>query len=164
MTTRRVFFSFHYAQDNWRAGQVRNMGLVEGNAPVSDNDWEEVTRGGAAAIERWIGTQMYGKSCAIVLIGANTAGRKWVKYEIEKAWNDGKGVLGIYIHNLKNQFGNQSNVGANPFKDLYVNGVSASTIVRDYDPPFADSSYVYAYIRNNIADWVEEAIGIRRLY
>ena len=32
MVTRRVFFSFHYRPDNWRAGQVRNMGLVEGNA------------------------------------------------------------------------------------------------------------------------------------
>jgi hypothetical protein len=28
-----------------------------------------------------------------VLIGENTAERKWVKYEIKKAWNDKKGVL-----------------------------------------------------------------------
>lgn len=37
----------------------------------------------------------------VVLIGEDTAKRKWVKYEIKKAWNEGKGVLGIYIHNLK---------------------------------------------------------------
>ena len=24
------FFSFHYSEDVWRVGQVRNMGLVEG--------------------------------------------------------------------------------------------------------------------------------------
>jgi hypothetical protein len=33
MTTRKVFYSFHYMPDAWRASQVRNMGVVEG--PVS---------------------------------------------------------------------------------------------------------------------------------
>ena len=28
---------------------------------------------------------MYGRSCTIVLIGSETAGRKWIKYEIEKS-------------------------------------------------------------------------------
>lgn len=51
---RRVFFSFHFDNDAWQAGQVRNMGTLEGNEPVSDNDWEEVKKGGDAAIEKWI--------------------------------------------------------------------------------------------------------------
>jgi len=105
---RRAFYSFHYKPDNWRASQVRNMGVIEGNRPVSDNKWEEITSGGDKAIREWIDEQMQGKSCAIVLIGANTAGRKWIKYEIKKAWDDAKGVLGIYIHNLKNKDGEQS--------------------------------------------------------
>ena len=71
---RRAFYSFHYKPDNWRASQVRNMGVVEGNSPASDNDWETVTKGGDPAIEKWIGEQMYGKSCAIVLIGSGTTG------------------------------------------------------------------------------------------
>lgn len=75
MTKRRTFFSFHYKPDNWRAGQVRNMGVVEGNEPVSDNDWEEVTESGDDAIKEWIDAQMKGRSCAIVLIGSRTAGR-----------------------------------------------------------------------------------------
>ncbi len=37
MPKRQVFFSFHYEADAWRAAQVRNMGVVEGNEPVSDN-------------------------------------------------------------------------------------------------------------------------------
>ena len=89
---RRVFFSFHYEADNWRTSQVRNIGVVEGNRPVTDNKWEEIKRGGAKAIQNWIDGQLTGKSCTIVLIGAATAGRKWIKYEIEKSWNDGKGV------------------------------------------------------------------------
>ena len=162
MVTRRVFFSFHYRPDNWRAGQVRNMGLVEGNAPVSDNDWETVTRGGDAAIQRWIDGQLYGKSCAIVLIGSQTSGRKWIKYEIEKAWDDGKGLLGIYIHNLQDRNGKQSAKGPNPFYSVTVNGRRLSNIVNAYDPPYKRSTNVYAHIKNNIADWVEEAIDIRR--
>src|SRR5437867_8357494 len=98
---RRVFFSFHYAQDNARASQVRNAGVLEGNARVTDNEWEAITRGGDEAIERWIAEQLEGKSCTVVLIGAATAGRKWINFEVMKSWNDGKGLVGIYIHNLK---------------------------------------------------------------
>jgi hypothetical protein len=77
------------------------MGVIEGNQPVSDNDWEQIKKGGDVAIKKWINEQLNGRSCTIVLIGTNTAERKWIKYEIEKTWNDGKGLLGIYIHNLK---------------------------------------------------------------
>ena len=38
---RRVFYSFHYSPDNWRAAQVRQIGSIEGNSPASDNDWEQ---------------------------------------------------------------------------------------------------------------------------
>ncbi len=51
---RRAFFSFHYKPDNWRVSQVRNMGVIEGNRPATDNDWETITRSGDATIERWI--------------------------------------------------------------------------------------------------------------
>jgi len=47
---RKTFFSFHYIPDSWRAAQVRNAGVVEGNVPVSDNEWEEVTKGGDPAL------------------------------------------------------------------------------------------------------------------
>ena len=66
-TKRQVFYSFHYEPDNWRASIVRNIGVVEGNRIVSDNDWEEVKRGGDAAIKRWIDSNMEYRSCLIVL-------------------------------------------------------------------------------------------------
>ncbi|APC07750.1 TIR domain-containing protein [Neomoorella thermoacetica] len=163
---RRVFFSFHYEADNWRAAQIRNMGVIEGNSPVSDNDWEEIKKGGDKAIQNWIDDQLKGRSCTIVLIGANTAGRKWINYEIEKSWNDGKGVLGIYIHNLKDKNGKQSTKGRNPF-DYFVikkDGKKLSSIVKAYDPPYSTSTYVYNYIKENLKKWVEEAISIRKNY
>ena len=91
---RRTFFSFHYTPDNWRVAQVRNMGMVAGNRPVSDSDWETVTKGGDAAIKEWIVGQMHGRSCTIVLVGSNTAFRKWIDYEIITSWNEKMGVVG----------------------------------------------------------------------
>lgn len=158
---RMAFYSFHYIHDNWRASQVRNMGIVEGNRPASDNDWETVKKGGDQAIQKWIDGQMQGKSVVIVLIGSNTAGRKWIKYEIEKAWKDKKGVLGIYIHNLKDKDERQSTKGKNPFDDFTVNDKSLSSIVKAYDPPFSTSTYVYSHIKENLTDWIEKAIEIR---
>lgn len=162
--TRKVFFSFHYKPDCSRAAQVRNMGVIEGNTPVSDNDWETITKGGDKVIQNWIDSQLKGRSCTIVLIGTKTAGRKWIKYEIKKSWNDGKGVLGIHIHNLKDLDGNQSDKGSNPFDDFTIDDKKLSSIVKAYDPPYSISTNVYSYIKGNIEDWVEEAISIRENY
>ncbi|MBW2963062.1 TIR domain-containing protein [Mesonia aestuariivivens] len=158
---RKVFTSFHYVPDNWRANQVRNMGKIEGNSIVTSNKWEEVTNGGNSAIEKWINDNMYGKSCIVVFVGENTAGRKWIKHEIKKAWEDGKALVGIHIHNLKDKDGNQSNKGRNPFEDFNVNGKSLSSIVKCYNPPYSTSTNVYSHIEDNIEDWIEEAIEIR---
>jgi hypothetical protein len=161
---RKSFFSFHYQPDCWRVSQVRNMGVVEGNTPVSDNDWESVTKGGDTAIKKWIADQLSGKSCTIVLVGENTAGRKWVTYEISESWNAGKGVVGIRIHKLKNKDGYQGASGPNPFG--YVNFTDTSrgtlaSVVKLYAPSGNSSTEAYNNIKANTADWVEEAIYIR---
>lgn len=163
---RKSFFSFHYTPDHWRVSQVRNMGALEGNSPVSDNDWETVTKGGDAAIQKWIDGQLSGRSCVVVLIGSGTAGRKWINYEIKKAWDDGKGVVGVYIHNLKNSAGAQATKGNNPFAGFTVgtDKKDLSTIVKAYDPPYSTSTNVYDHIKTNLAAWVEEAITIRSKY
>ena len=161
---RKAFYSFHYVPDNWRAGQVRNMRVIEGNEPVSDNDWESVTGKGDAAIQKWIDDQLSGKSVAVVLIGSKTAGRKWIKYEIKKAWEDGKGVLGVYVHNLKDKTGSQATKGLNPFADFNISGTSLSSIVKAYDPPYSQSTDVYNHVSTNLLTWIEEAITIRAKY
>ena len=162
---RRSFFSFHYIPDNSRAGQVRNMGMVDGNKPVTDNDWEIVTTGGNAAIKKWITDQLKGRSCTIVLIGTNTAGRKWITHEISESWNEGMGVVGVRIHNLKNLAGHQSSKGGNPFSFVKMgDGTKMSSVVKLYNPSSTVSTTVYAQIQKNLAKWVEEAIDIRTNY
>jgi hypothetical protein len=163
---RKIFYSFHFERDSHRVAQVKNMGVVAGQPILSSNQWEEIEKGGDAAIEKWIDTEMNGKSCVVVLIGNATAGRKWVKHEIEKAWNDGRGVVGVYIHNLKNLAGLQSTKGANPFADFTMikDDKKLSSIVKAYDPPYSTSTNVYEHIENNLAGWVDEAIQIRKDY
>ena len=162
---RRIFYSFHFQKDAWRAAQVRNMNLTEHDAPLSNNDWEQLRRGGDAAIKTWINRQMYGKSCLVVLIGTHTSKRRWVEYEISKAWNDGKGVLGIYIHNLRNREGLQERQGANPFASLTLGyNRYLSEIVPVYNPKGFDSKDVYAAIRRSMVSWVENAIRLRKQF
>jgi MTH538 TIR-like domain (DUF1863). len=162
--SRKVFTSFHYIPDNWRANQIRNMGKIEGNAICSTNKWEEVTQGGDKAIEKWIDDNMSGKTCVIVFVGEKTASRKWIKYEIKKAWDEGRGIVGINVHNLKDKDGDQANKGSNPFDAFSINGVAMSSIVKCYNPPYSTSTNVYNHIKDNLENWIEEAIEIRNKY
>ena len=160
---RQVFYSFHYNPDSWRASQVRNIGAIEGNRPATDNEWEEVKGGGDAAIKKWINEEMKNRSCAVVLVGSNTANRKWINYEIIKSWDDNKGVVGIYIHGLKDSEGDTSQKGANPFDYIeYGNtGKKLSSIVECYNPGGGNSKERYSWIEKYLAAIVEEAIQIR---
>ena len=160
---RRVFYSFHYAPDNWRAAMVRNIGSIEGNRPATDNGWEAVKRGGDAAIKKWIADQMKYRSCTVVLVGTNTADRKWINHEIIKSWNDGMGVVGIHIHGLEDSDGNISQKGRNPFDFITFenSGKKLSSTVKCYNPSGRSSKERYGWISQHLANAVEEAITIR---
>ena len=159
---RRVFYSFHYRPDNWRASQVRNIGVIDGNQPASDNDWEKVKKGGDKAIQKWIDDQMSGRSCVVVLVGSKTANRKWINYEIKKAWRAGKALVGIYVNKLKDRNGHQSSKGSNPFSNFTVNGVSMAKYVKCHTPKGTTSTAVYQDISDNLEDWIEDALKNKR--
>jgi hypothetical protein len=161
---RKVFFSFHFANDFWRTQQVRQMKALEGQNLASPNKWEEVKREGDAAVEKWIGEQMSGRSCVVVLVGAETANRPWVLYEVAKGWNDGKGVLGIRIDKLLGTDSKPAVAGPNPFSKVRLKD-SWKTLA-DFAPlkvpAGADSKAAYASIADNIEAWIEDAIKIRQ--
>lgn len=161
---RRCFYSFHYNPDCHRAAQVRQIGSVEGERPTADNAWETVRRGTDLAIKRWINSQLEGKSCTIVLVGSDTANRKWINYEIVESWNAGIGVVGIHIHGLKNLDGETSAKGNNPF-DYIKHGPSQqklSSFAKCYNPAGTTSKKRYAWICEHLANAVEESLRIRR--
>lgn len=159
MAKRQVFFSFEYMKDNWRASQVRNMGKFDDDSTFSDNDWEDVKEKTDEKIKEWINDQLQKRSCIVVLIGSTTASRKWVKYEIEQAYKYQKGIVGIYIHKLKDSNGNQTTKGSNPFDNvLSDNGDSLSKYVDMFDSKYSMSDNVYNDIKDNIENLIENAI------
>lgn len=159
MAKKPVFYSFHYGNDVFRVQQIRNIGVLEGNSPANANDWETIKRQGKASIQRWIDDNMKYKQCVIVLIGSETADREWVQYEIKKAWNNGKPIFGVYIHNLPCPRNGKSIKGKNPFELFTVNGKSLSSLVTCYDPNANDA---YNDIAKNISSWIDAAIADRK--
>ena len=119
---RKVFFSFHYARDAWRVAQVRNSNVITNleKSPFYDKaERESIKRNGDQAVKNWVDNQLSGTSVTVVLIGAETASRKWVKYEISRSIELGKGLLGIDISKIKDRNGKTDPTGANPLPAGY---------------------------------------------
>lgn len=155
---RRVFFSFHYERDVWRASQIRNSWLLQPDREAAgfwDNaSWESVKKQGEDAVKRWIKQQLENTSVTVVLIGAETSTRKYVGYEIVESCNRGNGLLGVYIHNQRDRNGFSDTRGRNPLDNWTItqNGIKVplSQIYPSYDW-VANTGYV------NFKDWIENA-------
>lgn len=156
---RQTFFSFRYKKDNWRAGIVRNSWVTKDKEKVAAGffdsaEWEEVKKKTVSSIETWIDGQLKGTSVTVVLIGADTAGKKWINYEIVNSHNKGNGLLGIYVHQLKDKDQKSSTKGKNPFDGFSIKKdgktVLLSSIYKTYDW-VDDNGY------QNMGKWIEEA-------
>jgi hypothetical protein len=75
----------------------------------------------------------------VVLIGAETSGRKYVTYEIEKSIACGNGLLGIYINNIKDRDGRTAPLGTAP-----------AALSKSGAP-------VYTWEYGKLGEWVEKA-------
>jgi hypothetical protein len=158
---RSSFVSFHYQRDHWRVQQILQMGALDQQVELPAQEWEEVKRKGDRAVEAWIDQQMNYKQAVIVLIGKETASRKFVRYEIKRAWDIKKPMLGIRIHGLSDSDRRTDQPGRDPFEAFDFSD-SPKTFA-DYVPVFdpADftgkyaptSSDIYAAIKANIATW-----------
>ncbi|WP_446788081.1 TIR domain-containing protein [Macellibacteroides fermentans] len=155
---RRVFFSFHYERDAWRAAQVRNSGVTKNDAGFIDSvDWEEVKRKGDRAVKEWIDGQLKGTSVTVILIGNQTADRKYVQYEIKKSVEKGNGFLGIRIHDLEDKDKKTDLTGKNPLTQFYYMKDNKKVILSDIYRTYSwkrDSGY------KNFGKWIEEAASI----
>lgn len=155
---RQTFFSFHYANDVWRASVVRNSNVVARTTDqVGYYDkglWESARTTGDAAVRRLIDRGLAGASVTVVLVGAETAWRRWVLYEIEKSHKGRKGLLAIRIHGIRDRHGRISVAGPNPFDRLTVRGYLRPRRLSEIYPLHdwvADDGYT------NAAGWIEQA-------
>ncbi|HWR15637.1 MAG TPA: TIR domain-containing protein [Terriglobales bacterium] len=138
---RRVFFSFHY-EDIWRVNVVRNSHVVEGCSAAGFQDasmWEEAKKKGDAAIKKLIEAGLSGTSVTAVLIGPHTYSREYVNYEIERSIERGNGLLGIYIHQIKDKYQQTTYQGSAP------------------TPLVGAGAKLYLWDGSKFGDWVEEA-------
>jgi len=154
---RSVFFSFHYKNDVWRANQVRNSWVTQGKEAagfIDSVDFEKIEKEGDAAIKKWIDNQLVGTSVTVVLIGSDTSNRPYVKYELQKSYERGNGILGVHIYKLKDKDGKISTKGNTTFgelgKDKNGNSVYFYQIAKEYD-------YVDNDGYKNLGDWIEGA-------
>jgi|TARA_Y100001956_G_C4122082_1_gene188034 hypothetical protein len=150
---RHSFFSFRYKADNWRAANVRNSWVTQDRKASGFFDsakWEEVKKKKDSEIEKWIDEQLKGTSVTVVLIGADTAGKKWIDYEITASHKKGNGMLGIYIHKKKDKDGNTSKKGKNPFDNWEFKKAGKVITYPTYDW-VDDDGY------NNMGKWIEKA-------
>jgi len=141
---RRVFFSFHYQRDVFRVNQIRNIPQVTGCAAAGFLDssiWEDAKAKSDAAVEKLIDDGLYNTSVTVVCIGAKTAGRKFINYEIQESIDRGNGIVGVKIHHLKGGglFSAADSAGDIPFK--------------------LNNAYtVYKYVdHDKLAGWIEQA-------
>ncbi|HXF10643.1 MAG TPA: TIR domain-containing protein [Desulfuromonadaceae bacterium] len=163
---RRVFFSFHHQQDSWRVGQVRNSWLLskgETNAFLDAAAWETVKRKGDDAVKAWIDKELNRTGVTVILIGQYTSTRPYVKYEIQESYKRGNGLLGIYIHKIKNNGGSISRKGRNPLDDFEVEapdpwlGFLGITSKQKLSDIFKTYDWTADNGRRYIAEWIEEA-------
>lgn len=152
---RRTFFSFHYERDVWRAGQIRNSWVTKDDKEAAgfldSAKWEEVKKKGSDAIHKWIDEQLSGTSVTVVLIGAETSTREYVDYEITQSHKKGNGLLGIYVHNMKDSSGKTDSMGANPFNKWTFKDPAGNVVI------FPTYDWVNNDGYSNMGSWIEAA-------
>ena len=121
---------------------VRKSWVMQGREAagfVDAADFEEVKRGGDAAIKWWIRNQLHGTSVTVVLVGSHTCASRYVRYEIDQSEARGNGLLGIDVSKIKDFAGNTTH--------------RCGQIPRGHQFHLWDSDDGYS----NMGDWIERA-------
>ena len=132
---RKVFFSFHYDRDVRRVVQIRNSWVVRPGdeaQPFYDKAEFEKAKARAGGIEKWIEQQLSGTSVTVVLFGAETYDRDWVKHEIKRSYELGKGMLAIDIFGVKDPQKGVDVQGRNPLEHWKADGVPFMSRLQEY--------------------------------
>ena len=118
---RHVFFSFAYNDvKNFKVNVVRNSFLINNSEDtfVDGSIWETEKTKSPKLIKSLIINGLNNTSVTSILIGSETANRRWVNYEIIKSFERGNGILAIHINRIRNKHQVISARGLNPFDRL----------------------------------------------
>ena len=103
---RTVYFSFHYIDViEFRVNVVRNsrdIHKIDDTSLFIDKSlWEEAAEKDFNSLRQIIDDGLKGCGVTVILVGSETASRRWVKYEIIKSFTQGKGMLVVHINRIK---------------------------------------------------------------
>lgn len=117
----KVFFTFDYENDFFRANVVRNAwvsryGQAEGF--WEDDVCQKLKQNDESYIDPIISQTIEKSAATIVLIGTKTSELNYVRYAICQSRLRGKGVVGIYIHNIKDESGKKAAIGSSRFGEI----------------------------------------------
>ena len=123
--SRRTFFSFHYKPDVTRAWVARNSWVtkvVKGereDAGFFDSSvFEAAQRENDDALKRFLREGLKNTTVTCVLVGTETALRRWVRYEIFRSFMRGNGLLAVRIHTIAGFNTMPAAEGSNPFDNV----------------------------------------------
>ena len=119
----RVYFSFDY-RDLFRVNQIRSMPDVISIARGGFQDasfWAEAKAKGDRVAKAMIDAALEDTSVTVVCITAGAAEDEYMNYEIVQSLARGNGLVGIRIHELKDQDGQMGEPGTAP-EQIEANG------------------------------------------
>jgi hypothetical protein len=118
----RVYFS--HDLDEPRAEVVRRHWLSrpdrEDAGFFDALTWGDATMAGPATIRRLLAGALENTSVTCVLIGPETAGRRWVRYEIVESIQRRNLLIGVHISAIPDHARRAVARGKNPFEELAI--------------------------------------------
>lgn len=118
---RRIFLSYDYRRDAHRAAAVRAAWIAQGGVV----HLETAKANNKSDIAQWIDREIADASVTVVLVGSHTRHSKWVEYEIRQSELTGKGLIGVDVSGIRDQFGDRSTCdGALPVGYPFYNWIA----------------------------------------
>jgi hypothetical protein len=132
---RKVYFSFHFT-DIMRVNVIRNAwrvvnpdSLLGGRTFYDSSLWESRQREDPEALKRLIREGVGYTSAVCALVGAETATRRWVRYEIARAVIDKRGLLAVHLNSIRHhKFLTPHVRGPNPLASMAVGKVQRQNV------------------------------------
>lgn len=120
--SKKIFLSFHFKGDADRIAAIRDCKALadyKKNPLLERTKWESVKRQGDHAVSDYIDKELKDSSVTVVLIGEQTANKRWVNYEIKKSIEQKKGLIGIDVSHMEDKHGQITYDGPNPLPAGY---------------------------------------------
>lgn len=152
-----VFFCYDRLLDIQRAKRVKHRYEMKGGRAIGfpkPEEWKKIMAKGNQAIKYWVEDQVHFSDVTAILIGSNTSKDPVVRQAITACHQLEKGMLAIYVHNIRTENGMLHQKGINPLDCFCVVKGDQKTNLSEIYP-------TYDWIRDtgqfNLNKWIQKA-------